>query len=189
MNIIKLLIVLLSTSIVQLEASDTVVHGDALKGELWLTSTDELNAIVRKDKIGQVHDFYEVVASKVVSAVGTFLEKASIVEISEVQAKRLVGLNYVCPPGKKSYLVRAVYGSGATGRFHVERLGTPLSWFGIHPLGMTLLFLNQLLLCILILSLSMSIVMFLLCASRMLEDDTAVRLLVVDNQLIRISVS
>jgi hypothetical protein len=123
MNIIKLLIVLLSTSIVQLEASDTVVHGDALKGELWLTSTDELNAIVRKDKIGQVHDFYEVVASKVVSAVGTFLEKASIVEISEVQAKRLVGLNYVCPPGKKSYLVRAVYGSGATGRFHVERLG------------------------------------------------------------------
>ena len=35
----------------------------------------------------------------------------------------------------------------------------------------------------------MSIVMFLLCASRMLEDDTAVRLLVVDNQLIRISVS
>jgi hypothetical protein len=71
-------------------------------------------------------DVFEVVASKESVAIARDLAEKQIVLIEEKTGKYFAGANYQCPPGKKAYLVRAVYGHGGTGGYKVLRRGNEI---------------------------------------------------------------
>jgi hypothetical protein len=70
-------------------------------------------------------DTCEVVASKLISAL-VALTKEQIVPLDAATASYYVGACARPEPGKTFYLVRAIYGQGATGRFSALRLGDDL---------------------------------------------------------------
>jgi len=62
-------------------------------------------------------DIYEVVPTKVDTAIFWYLAKVRLAEITCSQADFLTGGHYGCELGKIPILVRAVYGNGGTGMF------------------------------------------------------------------------
>lgn len=71
-------------------------------------------------------DVYEIVASKEIVALIRDLADKNYTAIEERTAKYFTGHYYRCPPGKKAYLVRAVYGQGGTGSYAVYKRGNHL---------------------------------------------------------------
>jgi hypothetical protein len=71
-------------------------------------------------------DIYEVVATKETAALIRELADKKFVLITENTAKYYTGHYYRCPPGKKPYIVRAVYGQGGTGNYAVFKRGDEL---------------------------------------------------------------
>jgi hypothetical protein len=91
-------------------------------GREWLNPTkDYANETPIADT-----DIYEVVASKEIAAVVTYLQKKAFVEISEDVAKSYTGHYFKRKPGQKTYLIRAVNANGGTGRYMVFRKGYSL---------------------------------------------------------------
>jgi hypothetical protein len=70
-------------------------------------------------------DIYEVVASKAPWALDLLKDKSSAPLTAE-SAPTFAGSHYVASAGMSPYLVRAVYGNGATGAYQVSRLGNDL---------------------------------------------------------------
>jgi hypothetical protein len=102
----------------------------AQDGASWLRPAP-LDPAIRSRPIPRA---YEVVASKVDSALQE-LEKEPIVALTPTQAKHFTGAYFTSAPGTRPYLVRAVYGHGATGNFHVNRLGERAVFVGHFSLG------------------------------------------------------
>lgn len=71
-------------------------------------------------------DIYEVVATKETSALIRELADKQFALITENTAKYYTGHYYRCPPGKKPYIVRSVYGQGGTGNYSVHKRGGEL---------------------------------------------------------------
>lgn len=69
---------------------------------------------------------YEVVPTKVDTAIAWHLDKASFAAINCEAATFLTGGHFSCEAGKKPVLVRAVFGNGGTGSFTVHYGGKAL---------------------------------------------------------------
>ena len=54
--------------------------------------------------------------------------------ISEARSKKYTGHYYSCPPGKRPYLVRGVFGFAGTGAFYVYKVDRAL-WVSHESLG------------------------------------------------------
>ena len=72
-------------------------------------------------------DIYEVVTSQVGLESVRILPMSGIKELTEPYAKRFTGHYYSCPPGKRPYLLRAVYEPAGFGTFRVERRNNDLA--------------------------------------------------------------
>lgn len=66
---------------------------------------------------------YEVVASKLDTAVWRELAEHAIVALTLTDPKWFTGPYFRCDPGRSPFLMRAVYGHGGTGGYEVRRKG------------------------------------------------------------------
>jgi hypothetical protein len=100
------------------------------EGLSWQQVPD-VDAISRLSTLPRVpsESIYEVVPTKIFTALAWHLEKEGLSEISCLDASFLVGGHFNCEPGKKPFLVRAVYGQGGTGNFIVSYEKTVLFVF------------------------------------------------------------
>jgi hypothetical protein len=71
-------------------------------------------------------DFYEVAVSRAGLAFSRELAEKPIMLIEPDTARDFTGPGYACPPGKKPWLVRAVFGHGGTGHYTISRRGNEL---------------------------------------------------------------
>ena len=78
--------------------------------------------IASRNRTIPVADHYEVVASMRANSESKLQEKHFVV-LSEAQARKFTGAYYLCPKGKRPYLVRALFGFAGTGAFYVYRSG------------------------------------------------------------------
>lgn len=62
------------------------------------------------------------------------LQKNTFIPLSDVKARKYTGHYYICPKGKRPYLVRAVAGFAGTGKFQVYRVGQSI-WVAHESLG------------------------------------------------------
>jgi hypothetical protein len=71
---------------------------------------------------GRIQDetWYEVVPPKLTRAIQLLAERP-IRALSQVEAQSFAGKHYRCPEGLTPYLVRAIYGQGATGGYSLSR--------------------------------------------------------------------
>ncbi|MES2695120.1 MAG: hypothetical protein V4773_16725 [Verrucomicrobiota bacterium] len=93
----------------------------AAAGETWVVKPlDHKYGPNEKNRLDRT-EVYEVVASKVEVVITGYLARKSFIEISEQTAAAYTGHYYRCPPGKKPFLVRAVYAFGGTGSYMVVR--------------------------------------------------------------------
>jgi len=70
-------------------------------------------------------DYYEVVASKQFAAEVRLAEQ-SIIQLTPDEARTYTGAYFAVATGKTPYLVRALYGHGATGGYTLSRQGNDL---------------------------------------------------------------
>jgi hypothetical protein len=86
----------------------------------WIAEPPPSIAFGKHDVIS-AGDIYEVVASLRGNAEAE-LQKIPLIPLSHAQARKFTGAYYSCPKGKRPYLVRALFGSGGTGKFWVYQI-------------------------------------------------------------------
>ena len=71
-------------------------------------------------------DVFEVVASKEIVAILRDLPDKPFAPLTDDQARYFTGTYYRKESGKKTFLIRAVYGQGGTGRYTVSHRGNDI---------------------------------------------------------------
>ncbi len=104
----------------------------AASPDTWIVEPPREVAISKVPAIPTV-DVFEVVASKHSLATGD-LRKIAVTPISEERARLYTGHYYVCPKGKRPFLVRGLVGFAGTGHFRAYRVGTAI-WVSHESLG------------------------------------------------------
>jgi hypothetical protein len=92
----------------------------AAKPDPWTAEPPPAISFGKHDAI-PADDIFEVVASMREDAV-TELQKIPLIPLSDAQARKFTGAYYLCPKGKRPFLVRALYGFAGTGKFWVYRI-------------------------------------------------------------------
>jgi hypothetical protein len=87
-------------------------------GEEWLRPATA-GSVANWTAIPQAQ-VYEVVSSKLLTAVIRDLSKNAIIRLTPDTAQYYTGAYYKCESGRTPFLVRAVYAQGATGRYSVS---------------------------------------------------------------------
>lgn len=104
----------------------------AASPDAWLVEPPPEAAMSKLPAI-PTSDVFEVVASKHGLATGE-LRTVAVLPISEERARLYTGHYYVCPKGKRPFLVRGLVGFAGTGHFRVYRVGSAI-WICHESLG------------------------------------------------------
>lgn len=92
----------------------------------WLSQPPRTDYLRKNDGALSKEHFFEVVASSVDGAIYGYLDDKEYLCLDESEARHFTGEYFVCPPGRKTYLVRAAYVHGMTGGYRLVRLGNSL---------------------------------------------------------------
>jgi len=97
------------------------VAGHAAEPESWqrTPSEDQIRGLLNLPAVPKA-DIYEVVPTKIETALVWHLAKVSFAVLTCADADFLAGGHYNCDGSKKPVLVRAVYGNGGTGNFMIR---------------------------------------------------------------------
>jgi hypothetical protein len=108
-------------AIVLLLIVPSCVIGHAAEFSSWqrVPSESQLRGLLNLPTVRKT-EIYEVVPTKIETAIVWDLGKVSFAVLSCEAADFLVGGHYSCEDGKKPVLVRAVYANGGTGNFTVH---------------------------------------------------------------------
>jgi hypothetical protein len=103
------------------------IMGHSAESESWQRAPSEgqIRSLLNLPAIPKA-DIYEVVPTKVETALVWYLAKVPFAVLTCADADFLVGCHYNCDGSKKPVLVRAVYANGGTGNFTIRYDGRTL---------------------------------------------------------------